>query len=155
MVTGNRDMANLLNKCCGDAFTREGATDIPEPAPMEIGSMMEEVSIKVRDLKKKIRALRSDAAAGPDGIGPRVLQALQDELAPVLAHIFKKTLAEGAVPEDWKLANVTPIFNPLVTRKAFSDRFRSNFQGIFKANHQEFHFLNFFKFNIFNVIKFY
>ena len=35
-------------------------------------------------------------------------------------------------------------FNPLVTRKAFSDRFRSNFQEIFKANHQEFHFLNFF-----------
>ena len=110
MVTGNRDMANLLNKCLGDAFTREGATDIPEPAPMEIGSMLEEVSIKVRDVKKKIRALRSDAAAGPDSIGPRVLQALQDELAPVLAHIFKKTLAEGAVPEDWKLANVTPIF---------------------------------------------
>ena len=86
MVTGNRDMANLLNKCLGDAFTREGATDIPEPAPMEIGSMLEEVSIKVRDVKKKIRALRSDAAAGPDGIGPRVLQALQNELAPVLAH---------------------------------------------------------------------
>ena len=33
------------------------------------------------EVKKKIQALRSEAAAGPDGIGPRILQALQNELA--------------------------------------------------------------------------
>ena len=35
--------------------------------------------------------------------------------------------------------------NPLVTRKAFSDRFCSNFQRFLKAAHLEFHFLNFLK----------
>ena len=53
--------------------------------------------------------------------------------------------------------NLRPI-NPLVTRTAFSDRFRSNFQGIFKADHQEFHFFKFFLNLIFlmllNFIKF-
>ena len=45
---------------------------------------------------------------------------------------------------------------PFVTRKAFSDRFCSNFQGYFKADHLEFNFFNFFfKFYIFNDIKFY
>ena len=50
------------------------------------------------------------------------------------------------------------VFNPLVTRKAFSDRFCSNFQGYFKADQLEFHFFNFFKIFIFlmilNFIKF-
>ena len=61
------------------------------------------------EVKKKIQALRSEAAAGPDGIGPRILQALQ-ELALILVHIFKQTLVEGSVPKDWKLANVSQIF---------------------------------------------
>ena len=61
------------------------------------------------EVKKIIQALRSEAAAGPDGIGPRILQALQ-ELALILVHIFKQTLVEGSVPKDWKLANVSQIF---------------------------------------------
>jgi len=46
----------------------------------------------------------------PDGIGPRVLQELQDELAPALAVVFKKSLNAGVVPKDWLEANVTPIY---------------------------------------------
>ena len=109
-VSGNRDMANLLNNCFSDAFSREGVSNVPEPATMKMNSVLEEVSITATEVKKKIQALRSEAAAGPDGIGPRILKALQNELAPVLVHIFKQTLVEGSVPADWKLANVTPIF---------------------------------------------
>ncbi len=49
-------------------------------------------------------------AAGPDGIGPRVLQELQQEMAPALAAVFTKSMEEGVVPADWRDANVTPIF---------------------------------------------
>jgi hypothetical protein len=35
---------------------------------------------------------------------------LEDDLAPVLAKIFNKSLETGEVPADWKEANVTPIF---------------------------------------------
>ena len=62
------------------------------------------------DVRKKIKGLRAEAASGPDGLGPRVLQELQEELAPALAAIFTKSLEEGVVPRDWKEANVTPIF---------------------------------------------
>ena len=33
-VTGNKEMAALLNKCFGEAFSREDLSDIPEPEPM-------------------------------------------------------------------------------------------------------------------------
>jgi hypothetical protein len=64
----------------------------------------------VADIKKRIKNLRREAAAGPDGIGPGLLIELKDELAPILAAIFNKSLSTGVVPADWKDANVSPIF---------------------------------------------
>jgi hypothetical protein len=68
------------------------------------------VFVTVRDVETKIKNLRRDAAAGPDGIGPALLKEMSRELAPVLATIFNKSLRTGAVPADWREANVTPIF---------------------------------------------
>ena len=31
-------------------------------------------------------------------------------IAPMLTAIFKKSLDSGVVPEDWKTANITPVF---------------------------------------------
>jgi hypothetical protein len=62
------------------------------------------------EVKKKIRKLRKDTAAGPDEIGPRVLQELENEIAPALVMIFRNSLSTGEIPADWKRAKVTPIF---------------------------------------------
>jgi hypothetical protein len=61
-------------------------------------------------VKNKIKKLRRAAAAGPDSIGPGLLQELNNELAPILTQIFYKSLSTGVVPKHWKEANVTPIF---------------------------------------------
>ena len=61
-------------------------------------------------VKEKINKLRSSAAPGPDGISPKVLQATVDVISLPIAIIYNKSLQEEAVPEDWKTANVTPIF---------------------------------------------
>ncbi len=76
----------------------------------EHGHTLETVRFTEREICRKIQNLRSEAASGPDGIGPKILQELHEELASGLAHIFTKSLEEGAVPADWKEANVTPIF---------------------------------------------
>jgi hypothetical protein len=68
------------------------------------------VNFSEKDVRRKIRDLRTDAASGPDGIGPMILQELEDSLAPALTIIFRKSMEEGGVPNDWKEANVTPIF---------------------------------------------
>jgi hypothetical protein len=39
-----------------------------------------------------------------------VLRELSDELAKPLATVLKKSLSSGTVPNDWKTANVTPIY---------------------------------------------
>jgi len=68
------------------------------------------VQFTERDVRKKIRDLKKDSAAGPDEIGPKMLQELVDELAWPLTKIFRASLDTGDVPNDWKTANVTPIY---------------------------------------------
>jgi hypothetical protein len=66
--------------------------------------------ITVKKVRDKIKKLKPTGAAGPDGISTKLLQCCQEELSPVLATIFRKSLREGSVPAEWKTANVVPIF---------------------------------------------
>ncbi len=66
--------------------------------------------ITLKMTKEKIKNLKEASDAGPDGIGPMMLKELVDEIAPALVIIFQRSLQYGEVPEDWKSANVTPIF---------------------------------------------
>ncbi|GAB0205890.1 mitochondrial enolase superfamily member 1 [Grus japonensis] len=47
---------------------------------------------------------------GPDGMHPRVLRELADVIAVPLSIIFERSWRIGEVPEDWRKANVTPVF---------------------------------------------
>ncbi|KFV84836.1 hypothetical protein N308_15146, partial [Struthio camelus australis] len=62
---------------------------------------------QVRDLLSNLDIHKS---MGPDGMHPRVLRELVDVLARPLSIIFERSWRSGEVPEDWKKANVTPVF---------------------------------------------
>jgi len=47
---------------------------------------------------------------GPDGMHPRLLRELADVIAEPLSIIFQRSWRTGEVPEDWRKANVNPIF---------------------------------------------
>ena len=47
---------------------------------------------------------------GPNGMYPRVLRELASVIAEPLSIIFERSWRTGEVPEDWRKANVTPVF---------------------------------------------
>ena len=51
-----------------------------------------------------------DSSLGPDEIYLRVLRELAEVIAEPLSIIYQRSLLTGEVPEDWRLANVTPIY---------------------------------------------
>ncbi|KFV67069.1 RNA-directed DNA polymerase from mobile element jockey, partial [Dryobates pubescens] len=61
------------------------------------------------ELADELSHLDTHKSMGPDGIHPRVLRELADELAKPLSIIFLQSWLTGEVPGDWKLANVVPI----------------------------------------------
>ena len=109
-VSNDRDMAGIFNEFFSSVFTREDTTQVPEPRRMGFTSELGDVQVTVKKVKEKIKKLRRGAAAGPDGIGPTLLQELVNEVASPLATVMRKTLEDGSMPADWQTANVSPIF---------------------------------------------
>jgi hypothetical protein len=109
-VQEDSEMAGLLNRFFSGVFTRENTANILYPEPTGCQSELKGVNISVRAVKDKIRQLKVDGAAGPDGLGPLVLKKLIDQVAEPLTEIMRTSLKEGAVPEDWRTTNVTPIY---------------------------------------------
>ena len=104
------EMAEELNKFFGSVYTRENTTNIPEPERKRTRTKLTNSWLTTAKVNKKIKNLRTNSAAGPDGISPKLLQECSDQLAPVLTMIYKKSLDQGIVPEEWKQAKVVPIY---------------------------------------------
>ncbi|CAM5133511.1 unnamed protein product, partial [Natator depressus] len=57
-----------------------------------------------------LEKLDEHKSMGPDALHPRVLKELADVIAEPLAIIFENSWRSGEVPDDWKKANVVPIY---------------------------------------------
>ena len=68
--------------------------------------------------------LKRHCSPGPDGIASFVLIEACEELVHPLTQIFKLSLRKSTVPDDWKVANITPI------HKSGSVKLVSNYRPI-------------------------
>ena len=85
---------------------------MPRPAcpRLPVNNILSDIVIDTATVKKKILKLKPGSAPGPDNITARFLITNVDAMASALCKIFNKSVQSGVIPEDWKLANVTPIF---------------------------------------------
>ncbi|KGL77946.1 hypothetical protein N309_03408, partial [Tinamus guttatus] len=60
--------------------------------------------------REHLRKLDTHKSIGPDGMHPRVLRELADVIARPLSIICERSWRTREAPEDWKKANVTPVF---------------------------------------------
>ena len=117
------DKSNVLNRQYESTFTREDKANIPQPEGQPYPPMPD-IDISREGVLKLLKKINPNKASGPDMIPARILKDLAEELAPILTEIFRRTLADGEVPLDWRSANVTAIFKN-------GDRFKaSNYRPV-------------------------
>jgi len=80
----------------------------PSPLP-ELPSVTEKDSIVV-GVVNLLRQLIQGKAPGVDGFTKSYLTVDLDQTAKILVCIFNPSLNTGIMPDDWKTANVTPVF---------------------------------------------
>ncbi|CAM4502766.1 unnamed protein product [Lepidochelys kempii] len=109
LVTEDVEKANVLNAFFASVFTNKVSS---QTAALGItkwgrdGQPSVEIEV-VRDYLEKLDVHKS---MGPDKLHPRVLKELAAVIAEPLAIIFENSWRTGEVPDDWKKANVVPIF---------------------------------------------
>ena len=57
-----------------------------------------------------LRGIKAPEAARPDAIPVRLLKEAVDQLAPILTTIYGASIQQVTFSEEWKKANVVPIF---------------------------------------------
>ena len=109
-VSTTREKAEVLINFFCSVFTREDTTNLQVPEVCYEGARMDNIEVNLDVIAKKLSEMRPDKAAGSDNMSPRLLKNISIEIAFPVAYIFRKSLDTGYVPQDWRTANVTPLF---------------------------------------------
>ena len=107
LVTEDRDKAELLNSQFKQNFSLEDDTRIPF---YRAWPSMPDIFVSERGILHLLSKLKTSKAVGPDGIHPQILKEAASEIAPILKCLFQKSLDMGSLPEDWRSANICPIY---------------------------------------------
>jgi hypothetical protein len=103
----------ILNDYFVTVFTTENITCIPTPISnnrVTDTSNICNINITESDVSGCISKLNINKAHGPDDIYARTIKELNTNLCEPLRILFQKSIDTCDVPNDWKSANVSPIF---------------------------------------------
>ena len=110
LFNASKDKADILNRQYQSVFTHEDPdSTIPDPDGDPFPTMQPFTVIE-EGVRKLLQKSNPRKASGPDMIPAWLLKECAEDLAPILAIIFNKSLQIGTVPEDWKTANVSAVF---------------------------------------------
>ena len=115
LFTKAKDKAEILNRQFNSAFSegKQYSTEEIEhkcKLPDLKAPPIDDIKVNKDGIEKLLLNLDPSKAPGPDGIPPRVLNALPSEISPILTTIFTRSLSTGVVPSAWRSANVTPVY---------------------------------------------
>ena len=71
---------------------------------------MTQIKVSVDGVRKLLEELNTQKAPGRAELTPKILKECAKNVAPLLQQIFQRSLDTGDLPDDWKQANVSPIF---------------------------------------------
>jgi len=117
MESGNmtqtpEEAAGELSSYFKSVYTEEDTLLIPsfEPVGLKKPPKMDNIVIQEEEVYKCLKKLKQDKSPGPDNMHPAVLKNLAEDWTKPLTILFQRSVQQGILPQDWKSANVTPIF---------------------------------------------
>eukprot|EP00061_Rhincodon_typus_P001735 g15620.t1 len=102
-------MGEILNEYFAAVFTVEKNMEFRELE--EINSdILKNVHITEEVVLDILQHIKVDKFPGPDQVYPRTLWEVREVIAGPLTEIFVPLMPTDEVPEDWRLANIVPLF---------------------------------------------
>ena len=109
IVTEGIKKATILNEFFTSVFTKENTSEMPLFNSRCEGVSIDNFEITAEMVEKYLKRLNTSKSQGPDNLHPKLLLETLHEIKEPLTEIFKNSLQEGTVPNDWKLANIVPL----------------------------------------------
>ena len=106
-------MAKELNMHFSSVFMRENTSSLPVTETKfneSEGERLGQLVVTPEVVASNINNMKENKSPGVDGISPKILKEIVEQISTPLAHLFNMSLQEGIVPLKWKEANIIPLF---------------------------------------------
>ena len=113
IITEGFLMAENLNEYFSSVFTKEGISIPPVLQTMferRESDYLGQLIVTPKMVAIKIRDMKDNKSHGVDGIPPKLLLEIEEQISVPLTTVFYLSLEEGIVPLEWKQANMIPLF---------------------------------------------
>ena len=112
MIHDAKDKAELLNEFfCSQSRLDESSSFVPAvPDCIPTSRILSNVVTSEWEINALLGSVNINKACGPDGISNKLIKICADGITKVFTDFVNLSLRSGVFPDDWKQANVTPIF---------------------------------------------
>ena len=113
IITEGFLMAENLNEYISSVFARENISTLPVLETTFEGrecDYLGQLTVTPKIVAMKIRDMKNNKSPGVDGIPPKLLLEIVEQISIPLATVFNLSLDEGIVPLEWKDSNIIPLF---------------------------------------------
>ena len=100
----------MIHEQFNSVFSNPKPDISPDFDPNERLPDIHHISVTKSGILKLLLNINPKKADGPDGIPGKILKLCAHELAEVYTILFQASLNQGLVPDDWKEADVVPLF---------------------------------------------
>eukprot|EP00061_Rhincodon_typus_P004849 g23569.t1 len=104
-----QEMRAILNEYFASMFAVEKDMEDIEHAKIN-SDILKCIHITEEEVLDVLKHIKVDKSPGPDQVYPRTLWEARELIAGPLAEIVVSLIATDEVPEDWRLANMVPLF---------------------------------------------
>ena len=108
-VTEDNEKAEILNNYFVSVLTKEKPPDFSLPKAENVPNLLLEITVTPEMIREKLKKLKPNKASGPDKVNINVLRSCMHFDVP-LALLFNKSIQTSQIPQDWRDANVTPLY---------------------------------------------
>ena len=110
-IVNVKDKVDVFNEYFTSVFTIDNGVLPSFDSRVDSVTDLSHVTFTPQIIFDTLRVLKGNNSTGPDGIPNILLKKLCSQLCVPLCHIFTISFGSQQLPDDWKHAFVTPLFN--------------------------------------------